>query len=115
MSVPSQMSLRRIPTCLHLTIRIAYASAWEALVRTHTDQAVQFLQEFAPRIAPLAALELYFRVVAVSDPMQRQLPPSRQTFFCSIAVMRPSLPISSRSGCFKWNPPIRPPCSGWKN
>lgn len=70
MSVPSQMSLRRIPTCLHLTIRIAYASAWEALVRTHTDQAVLFLQEFAPRIPPLGALELYFRVVAVPDPMQ---------------------------------------------
>ena len=70
MSVPSQMSLRRIPTCLHLTIRIAYASAWEALVRTHTDQAVQFIQEFAPRIPPLEALELYFRVVAVLDSMQ---------------------------------------------
>jgi hypothetical protein len=70
MSVPSQMSLRRIPTCLHLTIRIAYASAWEALVRTHTDQAVQFIREFAPRIAPLSAIELYFRVVAVPDPMQ---------------------------------------------
>jgi len=70
MSVPSQMSLRRIPSCLHLTIRIAYASAWEALVRTHTDQAVQFLNEFAPRLPPLAALELYFRVVAVPDPMQ---------------------------------------------
>jgi hypothetical protein len=64
------MSLRRIPTCLHLTIRIAYASAWEALVRTHTDQAVQFIREFAPRIAPLSAIELYFRVVAVPDPMQ---------------------------------------------
>jgi hypothetical protein len=70
MSVPSQMSLRRIPTCLHLTIRIAYASAWEALVRTHTDQAVQFIREFAPRIAPLSAIELYFRVVAVPDAMQ---------------------------------------------
>src|SRR5690349_5645281 len=70
MSVPSQMSLRRIPTCLHLTIRIAYASAWEALIRTHTDQAVQFLCEFAPRLPPLKALELYFRVVAVPDSMQ---------------------------------------------
>jgi hypothetical protein len=70
MSVPSQMSLRRIPSCLHLTIRIAYASAWEALIRTHTDQAVQFLCEFAPRLPPLKALQLYFRVVAVPDPMQ---------------------------------------------
>ena len=70
MSVPSQMSLRRIPTCLHLTIRVAYASAWEALIRTHTDQAVQFVQEFAPRVPPLKALELYFHVVAVPDSMQ---------------------------------------------
>jgi hypothetical protein len=68
--MPSQMSLRRIPSCLHLTIRIAYASAWEALIRTHTDQAVQFLYEFAPRVPPLKALELYFHVVAVPEPMQ---------------------------------------------
>jgi hypothetical protein len=70
MSVPSQMSLRRIPSCLHLTIRIAYASAWEALIGTHTSQAVQFLYEFASRLPALKALDLYFRVVAVPEPMQ---------------------------------------------
>ena len=70
MSVPSQMSLRRIPSCLHLTIRIAYASAWEALVGTHTAQAVQFLYEFAARLPVLKALDLYFLVVAVPEPMQ---------------------------------------------
>jgi hypothetical protein len=70
MSVPSQMSLRRIPSCLHLTIRIAYASAWEALIGTHTAQAVQFLYEFASRLPVLKALDLYFQVVAVPEPMQ---------------------------------------------
>ena len=70
MSVPSQMSLRRIPTCLHLTMRIAYANAWEALIGTHTGQAVQFLYEFAARVPALRALDLYFRVVAVPEAMQ---------------------------------------------
>lgn len=70
MSAPSQMSLRRIPSCLHLTIRIAYASAWEALIATHTAQAVQFLYEFSARLPVLKALDLYFQVVAVPEPMQ---------------------------------------------
>ncbi len=70
MSVPSQMSLRRIPVELHLPTRVAYASAWEALVRTHTDQAMQFLCEFASRVSVLEGLDLYFKVVAVAYPMQ---------------------------------------------
>jgi hypothetical protein len=70
MSVPSQMSLRRMPAELHLPARVAYASAWEALARTHTDQAMQFLCEFASRISVLDGLDLYFKVVAVPDPMQ---------------------------------------------
>jgi hypothetical protein len=97
MSVPSQMSLRRIPTCLHLTIRIAYASAWEALVRTHTDQAVQFIQEFAPRIAPLEALELYFRVVAVPDPMQ-EVVRTRTLTSLEIDTLAPLVPIPALRG-----------------
>ena len=63
MTVPSQMSLRRIPTCLHLHVRIAYATSWEALIDTHTRQAVQFVTEFAPRIAALRGLDLYFHVI----------------------------------------------------
>ena len=70
MSVPSQMSLRRIPPELHLPARVAYASAWEALVHTHTDQAMQFLCEFASRISVLQGLDLYFKVVAVPMAMQ---------------------------------------------
>ena len=70
MSVPSQMSLRRIPAALHLHVRIAYANAWEALIGTHTSQALQFVCEFASRAPVLRALDLYFEVVAVPEPMQ---------------------------------------------
>ncbi len=70
MSVPSRMSLRRIPSALHLHVRIAYANAWEALVVTHTSQALQLVCEFAPRAPVLRALDLYFEVVAVPEAMQ---------------------------------------------
>lgn len=69
MTVPSQMSLRRIPDSLHLAVRVAYAATWEALIDTHTRQAVQFVSEFAPRISVLGGLDLYFRVTAVPEAM----------------------------------------------
>jgi hypothetical protein len=70
MTVPSQMSLRRIPEALHLQVRVAYAGAWEALIATHTAEALQFLCEFASRIAVLEAMDLYFHVTAVPEAMQ---------------------------------------------
>jgi hypothetical protein len=73
MNVPSRMSLRRIPTSLHLPVRIAYAGAWEALIVTHTSQALQFLCEFASRLPVLDALDLYFQVVAVPEGMQESV------------------------------------------
>ena len=73
MSTPSQMSLRRIPEALHLRVRVAYASAWEALIGTHTSQALQFVCEFASRTPVLRALDLYFEVVAVQAGMQESV------------------------------------------
>jgi hypothetical protein len=73
MSTPSQMSLRRIPPALHLHVRVAYASAWEALIGTHTSQALQFVCEFASRTPVLRALDLYFEVVAVPEAMQESV------------------------------------------
>jgi len=73
MSTPSQMSLRRIPEALHLRVRIAYANAWEALIGTHTSQALQFVCEFAARTPVLRALDLYFEVVAVPAGMQESV------------------------------------------
>jgi hypothetical protein len=69
MTVPSQMSVRRIPDALHLQVRVAYALGWEALIDTHTRQALQLITEFAPRIPVLTALDLYFRVTAVPEAM----------------------------------------------
>ena len=70
MSVPSQMPVRQFPRSLRTRVRIAYALGWEALLETHAVQACQFIGEFASRLSPLEALELYLSVVPVSEPMQ---------------------------------------------
>jgi hypothetical protein len=49
---------------------MAYAAGWEALIGTHTSQALQFVCEFAARVPVLDALDLYFQVVAVPEAMQ---------------------------------------------
>lgn len=69
MTVPSQMPVRQFPRALRPRVRVAYAMAWEALITTHTEQAHQFIGEFASRLSPLDALELYFDVVPASEAM----------------------------------------------
>ncbi len=73
MTVPSEMPIRQFPRPLRGRVRVAYAVAWEALVDTHTEQAVQFIGEFASRLSPLEALELYFKVTPVSESMHEAI------------------------------------------
>jgi hypothetical protein len=65
----SLASLRQFPEALRPQLHVAYAAAREALVSTHQVQAVRFTQEFARRMPPLEALDLYFRVVPVPHSM----------------------------------------------
>lgn len=70
MSVPSLMPVRQYPREVRPHVRVAYAIAWESLIESHREQALQFIWEFAARVAPLEALELYFVVVPVAEAMQ---------------------------------------------
>ena len=63
------MTTNRFPADLRPAVRIAYATCWEALVESHVTQALAFVKEFAPRMSPLGALDLYFEVVSVLEPM----------------------------------------------
>jgi hypothetical protein len=67
------MPIRQFPRALRGRVRVAYAVAWEALVDTHTEQALQFIGEFASRLSPLEALELYFKVAPVSESMHEAI------------------------------------------
>jgi hypothetical protein len=97
MTVPSQMSLRRIPEALHLQVRIAYATAWEALIATHTSQAQQFLCEFASRVSVLDGMDLYFRVTAVPEGMQ-EVVRSRTLTSLELESLAPLTPMPVLSG-----------------
>jgi hypothetical protein len=68
-STTSLASLRQFPESLRPQLQVAYAAAREALVETHQAQAVRFTNEFARRMPPLEALDLYFQVVPVPQPM----------------------------------------------
>jgi hypothetical protein len=67
------MPIRQFPRSLRARVRVAYAVAWEALVDTHTEQALLFIGEFASRLSPLDALELYFTVAPVSESMHEAI------------------------------------------
>lgn len=69
MSVPSEMPVRQFPREYRTRVRVAYAVAWETLVETHAQQALQFIGEFSSRVTPLEALELYLTVVPGSVAM----------------------------------------------
>ncbi len=69
MSTISLASLRQFPESLRPQLHVAYAAARESLVETHSAQAVRFTEEFARRMPPLEALDLYFRVVPVPQSM----------------------------------------------
>jgi hypothetical protein len=97
MTVPSQMSLRRIPEALHLQVRIAYATAWEALIATHTSEAQQFLCEFASRVSVLDGMDLYFRVTAVPEAMQ-EVVRSRTLTSLELESLSPVTPMPTLTG-----------------
>lgn len=69
MTVPSEMPIRQFPRPMRTRIRVAYATAWELLVNVHTEQARQFIGEFASRMTPIDALEMYFAVAPISESM----------------------------------------------
>ena len=97
MAVPSRMSTHRFPQSLRLRLRVAYATAWEALLETHTAQAMQFVHEFAPRLPVLEVLDLYFRVVAVPAPMEESVR-GRALSGLDLDCLLPRMPLPTLRG-----------------
>jgi hypothetical protein len=85
-------------------VRIAYAVAWEGVITTHSNQALEFILEFSSRIAPLDALDLYFRVVAVPEPMQESVR-TRTLPELDLDCLTPANPLPTLSG---WQLVLRP-------
>ena len=105
MTVPSQMSLRRIPEAMHLPVRVAYATSWEALIDTHTRQALQFVTEFATRIPVLEGLDLYFQVTAVPEAMH-EVVRSRTLTAVDLKTIPQTAELPALTGWSRWRPDL---------
>jgi hypothetical protein len=78
--------------------------AWEGVITTHSNQVLEFILEFSSRIAPLDALDLYFRVVAVPEPMQESVR-TRALPELDLDCLSPVNPLPTLSG---WQCVFRP-------
>ena len=56
---------RRVPETVRVDFDVLIARAWHALAQTHEEAAVGFVRRLSPRIGTDAALQRYFREVAV--------------------------------------------------
>ena len=65
MVTPGLLSGRRVPETVRVDFEVVIARAWQALAQTHEEQAVTFVRRLSPRIGTDAALQRYFREVAV--------------------------------------------------
>ena len=65
MVTPGMLSGRRVPETVRVDFDVVVARAWQALAQTHEEAAVTFVRRLSPRIGTEAALQRYFREVAV--------------------------------------------------
>jgi hypothetical protein len=65
MVAPGMLTGRRVPETVRVDFDVVVARAWQALVQTHESAAVTFVRRLSPRIGTDAALQRYFREVAV--------------------------------------------------
>ncbi|HEU4762755.1 MAG TPA: hypothetical protein VFS74_10590 [Gemmatimonadales bacterium] len=65
MVTPGMLSGRRVPETVRVDFDVVIARAWQALAQTHEEAAVTFVRRLSPRIGTDAALQRYFREVAV--------------------------------------------------
>ena len=61
---------RRYPVTVSRQLQAGYAAAWQALMETHREQAVSFVQSMSGLLSTEEALDRYFFEVPVSRPMQ---------------------------------------------
>ena len=106
MPVPSRMSVQRFPPELRAKVQIADAVAWEALIETHVIQAAVFLREFSPRVSALSALDLYFRVVPVLEPMAESIR-GRTLASTDLDTLLPQVPARGLTGWRRFRPDLQ--------
>ena len=66
---PETLFPRKLSIDAEQRLRIAHARAEEALVRTHVENALMFVESLTPEVGYERALDIYVRELGVPDPM----------------------------------------------
>jgi hypothetical protein len=66
---PETLFPRKLSVEAEQRLRIAQARAEEALVRTHVDNALHFVETLAPDVGYERAIDIYVRELGVPDPL----------------------------------------------
>ncbi len=67
--LPESIFARKLPPDVEQRLRLAQARADEAIVRTHVENALLFVDALAPDVPFERALEVYVREMAVAEPL----------------------------------------------
>ncbi|MEP6766346.1 MAG: hypothetical protein ABJB66_18685 [Gemmatimonadaceae bacterium] len=66
---PETLFPRKLSTEAEQRLRLAHARAEEALIRTHIENALHFVETLAPEVRFERALEIYIRELNIADPL----------------------------------------------
>jgi hypothetical protein len=66
---PETLFPRKLSADAEQRLRIAQARAEEALVRTHVENALHFVETLAPEVGYERAIDVYVRELGVPDPL----------------------------------------------
>jgi hypothetical protein len=66
---PETLFPRKLSAEAEQRMRLAQAKAEEALVRTHVENALHFVETLAPDVGYERALDIYVRELGVADPL----------------------------------------------
>ncbi len=66
---PETLFPRRLSAEAEQRLRLAHARAAEAIVRTHVENALHFVDTLAPEVRYERALDIYVREMSIPDPL----------------------------------------------
>lgn len=107
--LPESLFPRKLPPAADRRLRLAQARAEEAIVRTHVESALTFVDTLAEELSFDRAIDSYIRVMGVQEPLAsavvtrvlvvlgQELLPARRAVEPAPDAMRPKLRLADGS------------------
>lgn len=94
---PETLFPRKLSADAEQRLRLSQARAEEALVRTHVENALMFIEALAPEASYERALDIYVRELGVPDPLANIIA-TRALVALGDALQRDNAPVANENG-----------------